>query len=107
MTNLIRVLHVVTKMDAAGIETLLMTFYRQMDRSKVQFDFLVHRNSEGFYDNEILKMGGRIYSVPSLHPFHHNKYINSLNCFFASHPEYKIVHSHKIGRASCRERVSA
>ena len=94
MTNLIRVLHVVTKMDAAGIETLLMTFYRQMDRSKVQFDFLVHRNSEGFYDNEILKMGGRIYSVPSLHPFHHNKYINSLNCFFASHPEYKIVHSH-------------
>lgn len=57
MTNLIRVLHVVTKMDAAGIETLLMTFYRQMDRSKVQFDFLVHRNSEGFYDNEILKMG--------------------------------------------------
>ena len=36
MTNLIRVLHVVTKMDAAGIETLLMTFYRQMDRSKVQ-----------------------------------------------------------------------
>lgn len=39
MTNLIRVLHVVTKMDAAGIETLLMTFYRQMDRSKVQFDF--------------------------------------------------------------------
>ena len=77
MTNLIRVLLVVTKMDAAGIETLLMTFYRQMDRSKVQFDFLVHRNSEGFYDNEILKMGGRIYSVPSLHPFHHNKYINS------------------------------
>lgn len=90
----IRVLHVVTKMDAAGIETLIMNWYRNINRKKIQFDFLVHREDEGFYDKEILKLGGRIYRVPSINPFHHRKYINSLNDFFKRHKEYSIVHSH-------------
>ena len=38
--KLIRVLHVVTYMGRGGLETMLMNYYRKMDRSKVQFDFL-------------------------------------------------------------------
>lgn len=89
-----RVLNVVTKMDAAGIETLLMNFYRNIDRSKVQFDFLTHRSEEGFYDAEILHLGGKIYNVPPINPLNHNNYINALDTFFRVHKEYKIVHSH-------------
>lgn len=90
----IRILNVVTRMDAAGIETLLMNLYRNIDREKIQFDFLTHREEAGFYDEEILKLGGRIYSVPSINPFHHKRYIKSLEKFFEDHDEYKIVHSH-------------
>lgn len=94
-TNLpVRILHVVTRMDAAGIETFLMNIYRNIDRKKIQFDFLTHRSDEGFYDEEIKKLGGKIYHVPSINPFHHQKYIEALDSFFTEHKEYKIVHSH-------------
>lgn len=81
-------------MDAGGIETLVMNLYRCIDRNLVQFDFLLHRESKGFYDDEIKKMGGRMYYVPSINPFHHRKYIESLDYFFLTHHEYKIVHAH-------------
>lgn len=90
----IRVLQVVTKMDAAGIETLLMNFYRNIDRRKVQFDFLVHRDEVGFYDDEIKKLGGNIYRVLPIDPLHHRAYIKSLKSFFKKNNNYKIVHSH-------------
>lgn len=47
---MIRVLHVVTYMGRGGLETMLMNYYRHIDRSKVQFDFLVHREFEADYD---------------------------------------------------------
>ena len=46
-----RVLQVVTKMDRGGLETMLMNYYRRIDRNKVQFDFLVHREERGAYDD--------------------------------------------------------
>lgn len=91
----IRVLHVVTKMDAAGLETLLMNIYRSIDRNKIQFDFLTHRDSEGFYDKEIIELGGHIYSVPPINPLKHVEYISALdNFFWTNRHKYKIVHSH-------------
>ena len=55
---MIRVLQVVTYMGRGGLETMLMNYYRHMNRDKVQFDFLVHRDFEADYDQEILSMGG-------------------------------------------------
>ena len=40
---MLRVLHVVTDMNRGGLETMLMNYYRNIDQSKIQFDFLVHR----------------------------------------------------------------
>lgn len=57
-----RVLQVVTKMDRGGLETMLMNYYRRIDRNKVQFDFLVHREERGAYDDEIELLGGK-YTV--------------------------------------------
>lgn len=54
----IRVLHVVGRMDRGGIETLIMNLYRNIDRSKVQFDFLAHYGREAVYNDEIRSMGG-------------------------------------------------
>lgn len=90
----IRVLHVVTIMNLGGIETLLMNIYRAIDKNKVQFDFIVHREERGIYDDEIESLGGRIYRVPNISPKTLIKYKKQLHEFFLKHREYKIVHSH-------------
>ena len=50
---MIRVLHSVSNMDRGGIETMLMNYYRHIDREKVQFDFIVNKQKPGDYDDEI------------------------------------------------------
>lgn len=91
----IRVLQVVTHMNRGGLETMLMNYYRNIDRTKVQFDFLTHRpkNEKKDYDDEIRSLGGKIYHMPVLNPFS-RIYMKSLDEFFKEHKEYKIVHSH-------------
>lgn len=93
MTKL-RVLHVVTYMGLGGLETMIMNYYRKIDKDKIQFDFLVHRNEEAYYDQEIKNLGGKIHHIQKLNPFS-GSYKNELRNFFASHPEYKIVHIHQ------------
>lgn len=90
----IRILHVVTYMGRGGLETMIMNYYRQMDRTKVQFDFLVHRDFRADYDDEIERLGGRIYRIGRLIPWS-GAYQRSLDTFFAAHPEYRVVHVHQ------------
>lgn len=89
----IRILHIVTYMGRGGLETMLMNYYRSLDRTKVQFDFLTHRDFRADYDDEIEALGGKIYRLPNLNPFSRS-YLGALDRFFAEHPEYRIVHSH-------------
>lgn len=58
-----RVLHIVGTMDMGGQETFIMNIYREIDRKKVQFDFVVHSNNRGYYEDEIKKLGGKIYRI--------------------------------------------
>lgn len=90
----IRILQVVTHMDRGGLETMLMNYYRHMDRDRVQFDFLVHRQERAAYDDEIEALGGKIYRLPRLVPWS-KSYLSALNCFFDEHTEYKVVHVHQ------------
>ena len=57
---MLRVLQAVTCMDRGGLETMLMNYYRHIDRTRVQFDFLTHRAREGAYDKEIYSLGGKV-----------------------------------------------
>lgn len=91
---MIRILQVVTHMNRGGLETMLMNYYRHMDRSRVQFDFLTHRDYDGDYGEEIKELGGILYHLPVLNPFS-SCYRKKLGDFFDDHPEYKIVHVHQ------------
>ena len=91
---MIRILQVVTYMGRGGLETMLMNFYRHIDREKLQFDFLVHRSERAAYDDEIESLGGRIYRLPQLVPWSAG-YLTSLNNFFDEYPEYKVIHVHQ------------
>lgn len=101
----IRVLNMFTIMDRGGAETMVMNYYRHIDRTKVQFDFLVHREQRGAYDDEIERMGGRIYRMCPVYPQNFSRYKRDLRTFFRAHPEYKIIHSHmsELGYFAFRE----
>lgn len=91
---MLRILHCVNNMHRAGLETMLMNYYRNIDRTKIQFDFLMHREERSDYDDEIEALGGRIYRAPRLYPQNYPAYFRYMDNFFREHPEYKIVHSH-------------
>ena len=71
MSNKIkRLLCIVGGMNSGGAETFLMKLYRNMDKNKYQMDFCVFNPEKGDYDDEIQKMGGRIFrcTPKSLNP---------------------------------------
>lgn len=90
---MIRVLHVVTTMDRGGIETMLMNYYRKVDKSKIQFDFLKHVDYTCDYEEEAIALGSRVYTMTRLNPFS-GVYRQEIDNFFKEHTEYKIVHAH-------------
>ena len=101
-----RVLQVVTNMDRGGLETMLMNYYRHIDRTKVQFDFLTHRQERAAYDDEIEALGGKIYRLPRLIPWSKH-YLSALDAFFTNHPEYKVIHVHQDCLSSIILKVAA
>lgn len=94
MTNPIRILQIVPNMQQGGLENFIMNIYRNIDRTKVQFDFLVHYNEKKFFDDEIEKLGGKIYRFSLRDDNNIIKYIKELNKFYKEHPEYKVIHCH-------------
>lgn len=94
MEEPIRILMLFTIMNRGGAETMVMNYYRHIDRNRVQFDFMVHRQERGAYDDEIEAMGGKIYRMIPLHPFTFNTYRKQISDFFDQHPEYRIIHGH-------------
>ena len=91
---MLRVLHSVSNMARAGIETMLMNYYREMDRDQIQFDFLANKPAPGEYDEEIRSMGGRVFVSPGLNPLHFPRYRRFVADLLHSNPEIGIVHAH-------------
>lgn len=106
MSEPIRVLNIVGLMSPGGIETLIMNIYRNLDRSKVQFDFLTHKGIDGEFDEEICRLGGRIYKMPQIrngektYYYKFFEYVFALKKFFIEHPEYHIIHGHMTNTAA-------
>ncbi len=91
---MLRVLHSVSNMARAGIETMLMNYYRQIDRDLIQFDFLANKAVPGEYDDEIRGMGGRVFVSPGLNPLRFPQYRRFVGELLRGDPQIKIVHAH-------------
>lgn len=96
----VRVLNVLGTTNLGGAESRVMELYRAMDKSKVQFDFLVHTAQEGQYSDEIRRLGGRIYNVPRFKIINTLEYKKALKHFFAEHHDYAAVHGHMTSTAA-------
>ena len=91
MANPIRVAQIVGKMNGGGVEAVVMNYYRHIDRSKVQFDFLIDSDSSLVPREEIESLGGRVFEIP---PYQHViEYQRELQRLFREEG-WKIVHSH-------------
>ena len=85
-----RVAQMLARMDYGGIEMVVMNYYRHIDRTKIQFDFIVFEESELPQRKKIEELGGRVYEVPSLrHPFAYSRAVLKL---FKKN-KYDIVHA--------------
>lgn len=91
MTEPIRVAHVIGNWLGGGVESVVMNYYRNIDRNKVQFDFLCSESSTDIPYEEIEKLGGRVFIVPNYTKV--VKYQKELKKIFKEN-NYKIVHSH-------------
>lgn len=92
--DVIRILNFLPNLRQAGIESFVMSVYRNIDRSKIQFDFVVHSTKREFYDDEVEALGGKIYYLTYKDDKNLFKYVKDLNRLFQEHPEYRIVHGH-------------
>lgn len=60
---MIRVAVIMGKMHSGGKKNLVMEYYRNIDRSKVQFDFLCDEDSNAIPKEEIESLGGHVYVI--------------------------------------------
>ena len=96
----IRILQISYDMNLGGAETLIMNLYRNIDRTKVQFDFLLHSSEKSAYDDEITSLGGKIYRIPRFLGYNKISYDKELKNFLLQHPEHKIIHDHLMDSAT-------
>jgi glycosyltransferase involved in cell wall biosynthesis len=89
-----RILHVIGVMDLAGAETAIMNWYRAIDRTEFQFDFLVHEQRRGDFDDEIEVLGGRIFRLPRFTGINTHAYQVEVRRLLQNHPEWRIIHGH-------------
>lgn len=89
-----KVLHVVNKMGYGGIETFIMNLYRNIDKSKLQFDFAVYTTKKGDYDNEIKKLNGNIYYFTSRRKSFYKYYKDWDNFLKNNAKNYIAIHMH-------------
>lgn len=97
---MIKVLQVIGSLNNGGSQAMIMNIYRNIDRSKIQFDFIIDRSDEQFFSDEIKKLGGKIYVMPIFNLNNLFEFKKAWHKFFKEHPEYKIIHGHVRSTAS-------
>lgn len=100
MSEPIRILQVLGRLDRGGAETMIMNLYRHMDREQLQFDFVIHTEDVCDYTEEIGELGGKIYSMEPFRASTALGYRKQWRRFFREHPGYRIIHGHMRSTAS-------
>ena len=123
----IRVLQIVGIVCGGGVEAVIMNYYRNINRDKVQFDFVIDGKEKSLLDDEIKRMGGRVYHVTPYkdniikymcdiyHIIKKNKYdiihdnMNTMSLFslfpaWLAGAKIRIIHNHSTNEKAMEER---
>ena len=96
----IRVLHNIASLHFGGSQAFVMNIYNNIDREKVQFDFVVTPEERKDLYSQVEQMGGRIFVCPKYTGKNHFAYCKWWDDFFTEHPEYHVIHGHVRSTAS-------
>ena len=87
----IRVLQIIGFVCGGGVEAVIMNYYRNIDRNRIQFDFVIDGYEKTSLDDEILSLGGKVYKVE---PYTKNPFKNIYQIYrIIKDNNYQIVHS--------------
>lgn len=87
----VRVLQIIGIVCGGGVEAVIMNYYRHIDRSKIQFDFVVDGYEKTILDDEIESLGGKVYHIE---PYKKNIFRYMSQIYYIVHDNhYDIVHS--------------
>ena len=87
----IRIAQIVGKWLGGGVEAVIMNYYRNIDRTKIQFDFICDNDSTDIPYEEIESLGGKVILCPPYQKaFKYHKELKRI----LKEGNYKIVHSH-------------
>ena len=85
-----RILCILGKLKAGGVENIMYTYYRNIDRSRFQYDFVYEEGSDFEIPDEIISYGARAFKVPSVtSPF---SYMRAIKNIIRAN-KYRIIHS--------------
>ncbi len=91
---MVRILQVFGRLDRGGAETMIINYYRSIDRGQIQFDFVTHFDEEGAYEAEILRLGGRIFRLPRFVGYNIVAYQRAWQRLLREHTEWRTIHIH-------------
>ena len=87
----IRIAHIIGKWLGGGVESVVMNYYRNIDKNKIQFDFICDEDSTDIPYEEIEELGGKVILIPPYQKvFKYHKELKKV----LMNGNYKIVHSH-------------
>lgn len=89
---MIRILHECFSFNAGGVKNLLMEVYKNIDRDRFQFDFLLHADGGYDYEREIMSLGGHVYRTAGIKRYF--RYRKQCLHVIGSKPTYQIIHAH-------------
>lgn len=97
---MVRILQMIGSLNVGGSQTMILNLYRNIDREKIQFDFVLDHPNERYFAADAEALGARIYNLPGFTGFNAHEVKTAWDSFLTEHPEYKVLHSHVRSYAS-------
>ena len=98
MENPIRILYIVPSLTLCnGVASYAMNYFNNIDKDKIQIDFITGENEENIYYNEIKRAGSEIFYIPKMGLKNIFKTIKKIKNFFKENAHrYDIIHCHVL-----------
>lgn len=100
MPEPIRILHMIGSLNIGGSQSMIINLHKAIDKTKVQFDYIIDHPGHLYYESVVKSLGGKIYEFPTFKGHNFLEIRKVWKQFFKDHPEYKILHSHVRSYAS-------
>lgn len=96
----IRVLQMIGSLNIGGSQAMIINLYKAIDRTKIQFDFILDHPEACSLVPVVEELGARIYTMPAFNGKNVKEIQKAWSSFFETHTEYMILHSHVRSYAS-------